>query len=63
MAKTKEGDQHMKVLIADDEPLSREMLEESLRRWGYNVVVARDGNEARDVLESLTPQDWSSSIG
>lgn len=33
----------MKVLVADDEPVSLRLLESSLRRWGYEPVVASDG--------------------
>ena len=33
----------MRVLVADDEPVSRRLLESTLRRWGYDVVVASDG--------------------
>jgi two-component system cell cycle response regulator len=38
------------VLIADDEPVSRRLLQATLQRWGYDVEVAHDGQEA---LESL----------
>ncbi|HEX3726159.1 MAG TPA: diguanylate cyclase [Pirellulales bacterium] len=53
----------MKVLIADDEILIRGLLEKSLRQWGYEVVVARDGIEAARILEAAdAPQlvllDW-----
>ena len=36
----------MKVLIAEDEAVSRRMLESFLRQWGYDVIVSRDGAEA-----------------
>ncbi len=53
----------MRVLIADDEAVSRRLLELSLTRWGYDVVVARDGLEAsRLLLSSDAPKlavlDW-----
>jgi two-component system, cell cycle response regulator len=53
----------MKVLVADDEPVSRRLLENTLRRWEYEVVTARDGAEALNVLqEPDAPQlailDW-----
>lgn len=35
-----------RILIADDEPASREALEEMLTRWGHDVVAVSDGNEA-----------------
>lgn len=40
----------MKVLIADDEAVSRRLLESRLVRLGYDVVVAADGLEAQRVL-------------
>jgi two-component system, cell cycle response regulator len=44
----------MKVLIADDEPVSRRLLELSLSRWGYHVVVASDGLEVARILQEPT---------
>src|SRR5438093_5682634 len=51
------------VLIAEDEPLSRRMLQASLVRWGYEVEVAKDGEEAlaalvRDAAPRLAVLDW-----
>lgn len=53
----------MKVLIADDEKVALRLLESSLRRWGYDVVVAKDGLEASKILLSpdapkLAILDW-----
>lgn len=42
----------MKILIAEDDDVSRKLLEESLRLAGYEVVAARDGAEAQTVLQS-----------
>ncbi|MFP4054217.1 MAG: diguanylate cyclase [Phycisphaerae bacterium] len=36
----------MRVLIAEDEPVSRRLLEGTLSRWGYDVLVACDGDQA-----------------
>jgi two-component system, cell cycle response regulator len=41
----------MRILIADDSVVSRHLLDATLRRWGYDVVVACDGNEAWQILE------------
>lgn len=54
---------HAKVLIAEDDPISRRMLEAFLAKWGYEVAVAADGNEALAVLErpnapQLAVLDW-----
>jgi two-component system cell cycle response regulator len=53
----------MKVLVADDEVVSRRLIESSVRRWGYEAVVARDGLEALEILHSADPPklavlDW-----
>jgi len=53
----------MRILIAEDNPAFRQLLEELLVTWGYDVVVARDGNEAWQVLMTKdAPQlailDW-----
>lgn len=40
----------MKVLLADDDLVSRRLLEAMLVRLGYDVVVASDGLEARQIL-------------
>lgn len=45
----------MKILLADDEPIARTMLEHWLTGWGYDVVSVKDGPSALNVLE--TTQD------
>jgi DNA-binding response OmpR family regulator len=41
----------MKILIAEDDPVSRRILEETLLDWGYEVSVASDGAAAWDALQ------------
>src|SRR5438876_7872707 len=53
----------MRILIADDSIVSRHLLDATLRKWGYEVVVACDGVEAWNVLQAAdAPQlailDW-----
>jgi len=53
----------MRILIADDSLLSRRLLEQTLRGWSYDVVVASDGAEAYELLSgpdapSLAILDW-----
>jgi len=53
----------VRVLIAEDDPVSRHMLEAFLTKWGYGVVVAGDGREAWQVLQQddapkLAILDW-----
>ena len=42
----------MKILVADDEPVNRRLLEILLNKWGYDVSVAADGEEAWRELQS-----------
>lgn len=44
-----------KILIADDEPNIVISLEYLMKRQGFEVSVARDGQEAIDMAESSTP--------
>jgi two-component system cell cycle response regulator len=53
----------VKVLVADDDMVSRRLLEAMLTRLGYDVVVAADGLEARAILlapdgPQLAILDW-----
>lgn len=41
----------MRILIADDSIVSRHLLDATLRKWGYEVVVACDGMEAWNALK------------
>jgi len=45
----------MKVLIAEDDPLTREGLEEILLREGYEVVCAEDGERALVLFHQQHP--------
>lgn len=42
----------MRILIAEDDRVSRRILEVQLAKWGYHVVSARDGIEAWQILSS-----------
>lgn len=53
----------MRILIAEDEPMSRRLLENVLIKWGYDVVVTSDGSQAWEVLQQenaplLAILDW-----
>ncbi len=43
----------MKVLIADDDALSRKILQDCLSEWGYDIVMANNGNEPWSILEKI----------
>ncbi|HEY9871499.1 MAG TPA: ATP-binding protein [Candidatus Obscuribacterales bacterium] len=42
----------MKVLVAEDDAVSRRLLEATLSKEGYEVVLARDGQEAWEALQN-----------
>src|SRR5947209_18364950 len=52
----------MKVLIADDDPVARRLLQSYVQKWGHEVVTARDGAEAWQLFEQetfpLVISDW-----
>ena len=53
----------MKVLVAEDDPLSRHLLEVALRNSGYEPMIAVDGVEALQALDQpncpkLVVLDW-----
>jgi diguanylate cyclase (GGDEF)-like protein len=53
----------VKILVADDDAVSRRLLEVTLKKWGYDVVVADDGDKAWEVLQredapQLAILDW-----
>ena len=53
----------MKVLIADDDPVSRRLLQVTLSNFGYETVLATDGAEALSLAEQddsprLLVLDW-----
>jgi CheY-like chemotaxis protein len=53
----------LRILVAEDDPISRRLLESTLLRWGYEVTLALDGQEAWSVLSApdaprLAILDW-----
>jgi DNA-binding response OmpR family regulator len=53
----------MKLLVADDDPIARRLLEGVLGRFGFEVVLAHDGVQALAILEGDAPPplailDW-----
>jgi PAS domain S-box-containing protein len=47
----------MRVLIAEDNELSRRTLEKLLTKWGYEVIEAKDGEKAWQYLQGDSPPD------
>jgi DNA-binding response OmpR family regulator len=53
----------MRILIAEDDAVSRRLLEATLTKWDYEVVVTTDGTQALEALQkqdapSLAVLDW-----
>ncbi len=53
----------MRILIAEDDPVSRHMLESFLKKWGFEVSVTHDGVQAWQALQQegapqLCVVDW-----
>ena len=52
----------MKVLIAEDDPISRRLLQGHLERWGHEVTPASDGGEAWRLFQAghfpMVVSDW-----
>jgi signal transduction histidine kinase len=52
----------MKILIADDDAVSRRLLQSYLQKWGYEVTAASDGAEAWRLFEAgvfpIVITDW-----
>src|SRR4051794_4835157 len=42
----------MRIVAADDEPALAAVLDRYLRKWGYQPVIARNGNEAWATMKS-----------
>jgi len=40
-----------KVLLAEDEPMVRNLMQRLLLSWGYRVLSARNGREAMEIAE------------
>ena len=52
-----------RILIAEDDPVSRTVLDRTLKGWGYDVTVTKDGEEAwaalkREDAPQLAVIDW-----
>jgi two-component system, cell cycle response regulator len=53
----------MRVLIADDDPVYSCVLEDLLRKWRFEVVLAKDGEEVLGIMANNDPPklillDW-----
>jgi sigma-B regulation protein RsbU (phosphoserine phosphatase) len=54
----------MKILVAEDQSVSRHIVASNLRKWGYEVIAVEDGTRALEIMQgAAAPQlailDWS----
>jgi DNA-binding NtrC family response regulator len=49
------GYDSLTVLVVDDEPAMRLVLEARLRSWGYETLLAADGDEAERLVKEAHP--------
>ena len=47
----------MRILIAEDDRISRRLLEATLKKWDYDVTVACDGLEALAAIQGSDPPE------
>jgi DNA-binding response OmpR family regulator len=45
----------MNILIAEDDPVSRRVLEATLQKWNYDVAVAHNGADAWEKMQGANP--------
>jgi two-component system, cell cycle response regulator len=45
------------VLVAEDDPICRRVLQSRLRNWGFRVIIAEDGLEAWEVIQEDNAPD------
>ncbi len=58
-----EVSQAVRILVAEDDPISRELLRVNLQKWNYSAVVTEDGTHAWEVITGPNPPrvvilDW-----
>jgi sigma-B regulation protein RsbU (phosphoserine phosphatase) len=40
------------IIIADDDPVSRELISQVVKKWGFQTIVTRDGHEALEAIRA-----------
>jgi phosphoserine phosphatase RsbU/P len=51
-AYTPGGDKTAAIVIADDDPVSRELLSTLVTKWGFRTIVTQDGHEAMAAIRA-----------
>ena len=55
--------QAIPIIIADDDPVSREIISTAVNKWGFRTILTRDGHEAMAAIRAeqgpvLAILDW-----
>ena len=53
----------MRILVAEDNPVFQSMLKNMLGKWGYEVVLADNGELAWRILQEARLRRWPSWTG
>ena len=40
----------MRILVVEDDPVSRKLLQKTLEGWGYEIITAENGKKALDII-------------
>jgi len=53
----------MRMMLAEDDPVFQRLLTKTLTKWGFEVLLARDGNQAWQIMQAedaprLAVMDW-----
>jgi len=53
----------MRMMLAEDDPVFQRLLTKTLTKWGFEVLLARDGNQAWQIMQGedaprLAVMDW-----
>lgn len=52
----------MRILVVEDDPVSRKLLQKTLEGWGYEIITAENGQKALDIIMNenlkLVVADW-----
>ena len=56
----------MKILIVEDDPISRQLIKKTLEEWGHEITVAEDGHQAWKIFQKenfkFVIADWQMPV-
>lgn len=47
--------EHATILLVDDDPMNRELMQTVLERWGYRMIYATNGAQALEIVLRQRP--------